>query len=44
MVSLEAYNGLTRVKVGAYSTRDEARGVLSELEAAGFEGIVVPAK
>ncbi|HKA37023.1 MAG TPA: septal ring lytic transglycosylase RlpA family protein [Thermoanaerobaculia bacterium] len=43
-VSLEPYNGLTRVKVGAYSSRDEAREVLASLEEAGFEGIVVPAK
>ena len=41
-VSLEPYNGLTRVKVGAYSSRGEARDVLAELERQGFEGIVVP--
>jgi len=44
MVSLEAYNGLTRVKVGAYSSRDEAREALASLEELGFEGIVVPAR
>jgi len=44
IVSLEPFNGLTRVKVGAYSSRDEARDVLASLEEAGFEGIVVPAK
>jgi peptidoglycan lytic transglycosylase len=44
MVSLEPYNGLTRVKVGAYSSRDEARGALASLEELGFEGIVVPAR
>jgi rare lipoprotein A len=43
-VSLEPFNGLTRVKVGAYSSRDEAREVLASLEQAGFEGIVVPAR
>jgi rare lipoprotein A len=44
MVSLEPYNGLTRVKVGAYSSRDEARQILASLEQEGFEGIVVPVK
>ena len=44
VVSLEPFNGLTRVKVGAYSSRDQAREVLASLEEAGFEGIVVPAK
>ena len=44
MVSLEPYNGLTRVKVGAYSSRDEARQILASLEQEGFEGIVVPIK
>jgi rare lipoprotein A len=43
-VSLEPYNGLTRVKVGAYGSRDEAREVLAALEQQGFEGIVVPAR
>ena len=41
-VSLEPYNGLTRVKVGAYSSRGEARDALASLEKQGFEGIVVP--
>jgi rare lipoprotein A len=44
VVSLEAYNGLTRVKVGSYSSRGEASEVLAALEQQGFEGIVVPAK
>ena len=44
MVSLEPYAGLTRVKVGAYSSRDEARDALASLEEAGFEGVVVPAR
>jgi len=43
-VSLEPYNGLTRVKVGVYSSRGEASEVLAALEQQGFEGIVVPAK
>ncbi len=43
-VSLEPHDGLTRVKVGAYGSRDEAREVLASLERQGFEGIVVPAK
>jgi rare lipoprotein A len=41
-VSLEPYNGLTRVKVGAYPSRGEAQDVLAALERQGFEGIVVP--
>jgi rare lipoprotein A len=41
-VSLEPWNGLTRVKVGAYASRGEARDVLAALERQGFEGIVVP--
>jgi rare lipoprotein A len=41
-VSLEPYNGLTRVKVGAYASRGEARDALAALERQGFEGIVVP--
>ena len=41
-VSLEPYKGLTRVKVGAYTSRGEARDVLAALEKQGFEGIVVP--
>ncbi len=43
-VSLEPYNGLTRVKVGVYSTRVEATEALASLEQQGFEGIVVPAR
>ncbi len=43
-VSLEPFNGLTRVKVGAYGSRGEAREVLAALEQQGFEGIVVPAR
>jgi peptidoglycan lytic transglycosylase len=39
---LEAYQGLTRVKVGPYPSRVDAEVVLRALEAAGFEGIVVP--
>lgn len=41
-VSLEPHAGLTRVKVGAYSSRGEAQDVLAALERQGFEGIVVP--
>ena len=41
-VSLEPYNGLTRVKVGAYASRGQAQDVLAALERQGFEGIVVP--
>jgi len=41
-VFLEPYQGLTRVKVGPYPTRADAEKVLRALEAAGFEGIVVP--
>lgn len=41
-VSLEPYNGLTRVKVGAYASRGEAQDVLAALERQGFEGIVIP--
>jgi len=43
-VSLELYNGLTRVKVGAYDSREQAREVLAALEQQGFEGIVVPTR
>jgi len=39
---LEPYRGLSRVKVGPFSSRGEAEAVLQELEGAGFEGIVVP--
>ena len=38
---LEPYNGLSRVKVGPFSSREDAQAALAELEAAGFEGIVV---
>jgi len=41
-VFLEPYKGLSRVKVGLFATRQEAQSALSELEAVGFEGIVVP--
>lgn len=40
--SLEPYQGLTRVHVGPYATREDAESALASLEAAGFEGIVVP--
>ena len=43
-VSLEAYNGLTRVKVGAFGSREQARDALAALEQQGFEGILVPAR
>ena len=43
-VSLEPYDGLTRVKVGAYGSREEAREVLAALEQQGFEGVLVPAR
>lgn len=39
---LEPYRGLSRVKVGQYESRREAREALVQLEAEGFEGIVVP--
>ena len=42
-VYLEPYRGLSRVKVGPFESRERARDVLSELEAAGFEGILAPA-
>jgi len=41
-VYLEAYQGLTRVKVGPLETRDDAEDKLAQLEAAGFEGVVMP--
>lgn len=41
-VYLEPYEGLTRVKIGPLDSRDDAEAKLSQLEAAGFEGIVVP--
>jgi rare lipoprotein A len=42
-VYFEPFEGLTRVKVGPVETRDGAEATLRALEAAGFEGIVVPA-
>ena len=42
-VFTEAYDGLTRVKVGPLPGRPEAAAELARLEAEGFEGIVVPA-
>ena len=41
-VFLEAYQGLTRVKVGTFASRSDAQAALRDLEASGFEGIVVP--
>ncbi|MGH9399590.1 MAG: septal ring lytic transglycosylase RlpA family protein [Thermoanaerobaculia bacterium] len=41
-VFLEPHQGLTRVKVGPYPSRADAEAALRSLEAAGFEGIVVP--
>jgi DedD protein len=40
---LEPYQGLSRVKVGPYSSRQKAQETLAQLETQGFEGIVVPA-
>src|SRR5262249_22641043 len=40
---LEPYQGLSRVKVGPYPSREKAQEMLAQLEAQGFEGIVVPA-
>lgn len=42
-VYFEPYMGLTRVKVGPLDSRADAEAALAELEAAGFEGIVVAA-
>ena len=39
---LEAWRGLSRVKVGPFDSRSEAEAALAELEVGGFEGIVVP--
>jgi rare lipoprotein A len=39
---LERWRGLSRVKVGPFDSRSEAQRALVELEASGFEGIVVP--
>jgi rare lipoprotein A len=41
-VFLEPYQGLTRVKVGPVDSRGDAKAKLAAIEAAGFEGIVVP--
>ncbi len=41
-VYFEPYQGLTRVKVGPLDSRPDAEANLKSLEAAGFEGIVVP--
>ncbi len=41
-VYLEPYGGLTRVKVGPLDSRSAAQAKLAQVEAAGFEGIVVP--
>ncbi len=41
-VYLEPYDGLTRVKVGPLDSRSAAEARLAQVEAAGFEGIVVP--
>jgi rare lipoprotein A len=41
-VFLEPYRGLSRVKVGPFDGRREARRELEALEDLGFEGIVVP--
>jgi rare lipoprotein A len=41
-VYLEPYQGLSRVKVGPFDSREIAQDTLAQLEAQGFEGIVVP--
>lgn len=41
-VYLEPYQGLTRVKVGPVPSRTQAEEKLAQVEAAGFEGIVMP--
>ena len=41
-VYLEPYQGLTRVKVGPLDSRADAEEKLAQVEAAGFEGIVMP--
>ena len=41
-VFLEPYNGLSRVDVGPFASREDAQKALAALEAAGFEGIVRP--
>lgn len=42
-VYLEPYQGLSRVKVGPYQSRQAAEQALKDLEDEGFEGIIVPA-
>jgi rare lipoprotein A len=42
-VYFEPFQGLTRVKVGPLDSRADAEAALAELEASGFEGIVVAA-
>jgi len=41
-VYFEAFQGLTRVKIGPFQSRTDAEEKLKTLEDAGFEGIVVP--
>lgn len=41
-VYLEGFQGLTRVKVGPLDTRADAEEKLAQVEAAGFEGVVMP--
>jgi len=41
-VYLEPYNGLTRVKVWPMDSRTDAQEKLAQVEAAGFEGVVMP--
>jgi rare lipoprotein A len=41
-VYLEPYQGLTRVKVGPVPSRTQAEEKLAQVEAAGFEGVVLP--
>lgn len=40
---LEPYEGLTRVKIGPFDSRENADRALARAEDSGFEGIVVPA-
>jgi rare lipoprotein A len=41
-VYLEPFQGLTRVKVGPVDSRSDAQEKLAQVEAAGFEGVVMP--
>lgn len=41
-VYLEPYQGLSRVKVGPFDSRESARAALNVLEKQGFEGIITP--